>query len=189
MSGSDEIHARGVIRNTRDYVTSRLRLRDWDYRLPGPYFVTLCTHNRTALFGWISDSEMTGTPAGELLRDTWRRIPIRYPNAVLDSFVVMPNHVHGIIRLDTDERGEILPNAPNLSDVIRWFKIQTTVRYGDGVREQDWPRYHGNLWQSGFMDHIIRTEHALTRLRDYIESNPARWEDDLFHPDASKPTM
>lgn len=178
-----------VSRNTREAITSRLRLRDWDYRLPGPYFVTLYTHDRLALFGSVTDSEMHRNPSGHMLRTIWQRIPDRYPNAVLDGFVVMPNHVHGIIMLDTDERGELVPDAPVLSDVVRWFKIQTTMKYGDGVKESGWPRYQDKLWQSGFMDHIIQTDAALTRLQDYIECNPALWEDDTYHHDAKQPVM
>lgn len=124
-----------------------------------------------------------------MLLDVWSEIPHRYPNAMLDSFVAMPNHVHGIITLETDENGNIPDNAPSLSDVIRWFKIQSTVKYGDGVKQAHWPRYQGRLWQPGFMDHIIRTESAMERLRTYIEANPAMWEDDTFHPDAKKPAM
>jgi putative transposase len=174
-------------RNKRESVTSRLRLRYWDYRLPGPYFVTLCTHGRAAVFGSVSESVMHRTPAGDMLLDVWHRIPDRYTNATLDGFVVMPNHVHGILTLETDEHGEILPGAPDLSDVIRWFKIQTTMKYGDGVKTEGWSRYESRLWQPGFMDHIIRTKSALARLREYIDANPALWEDDTFHPDAKTP--
>jgi putative transposase len=139
-----------VSRNKRDALTSRLRLRGWDYRLPGPYFVTLCTQGRTAIFGSVSDSVMYRTPAGNMLLEVWHRIPDRYPNATLGGFVVMPNHIHGIITLETNEWGEICPDAPSLSDVIRWFKIQTTMKYRDGVKENGWPRYDGRLWQPGF---------------------------------------
>lgn len=127
--------------------------------------------------------------AGDMLWDVWHRIPDRYPNVIIDSFVVMPNHTHGILTLGTDERGDIPANAPSLSDVIRWFKIQSTMKYGDGSREAGWPRYRGKLWQPGFIDHIIRTETAMTRLRDYIEANPSLWEDDSFHPDAKQPAL
>jgi REP element-mobilizing transposase RayT len=164
-----------------------LRLREWDYRLPGPYFVTLCTQGRLGLFGQVSDSEMARNPAGNMIQTVWDRIPTRYPNALLDDLVVMPNHIHGIITLETDDQGEFVEDAPVLSDVVRWFKIQTTMKYGDGVKASGWPRYQEKLWQPGFMNHIIRTDAALNRLRYYIASNPALWEDDTFHPDAKQP--
>lgn len=180
--------SRFTSKNNREAITSRLRLRDWDYRLPGPYFVTVLTNGRTALFGSVSDSTMALNPAGEMLDVLWHRIPDRYPNVVLDGFVVMPNHIHGIVTLDTDELGDVLPDAPSLSDVIRWFKIQSTMKYGDGVKGSGWPGYRDRLWQPGFMDHIIRNEHEMARLLDYIDANPSLWENDTFHSDANRPS-
>jgi putative transposase len=174
-------------RNRREAVTSRLRLRDYDYRQPGSYFITICTHDRLALFGHVAESVMTLNPAGTMLHEVWSRIPGRYPTVVLDHFVVMPNHIHGIICLEPDLSGNMDDRAPSLSDVVRWFKIQSTMKYGDGVKIGGWTQYRGRLWQPGFMDHIIRSENALGRLRGYIESNPALWEDDTFHPDAKRP--
>jgi putative transposase len=176
---------RPLARNDREHVTSRLRLREHDYRLPGPYFVTACTQNRVPLYGRVSEGMMEATPAGDMLDQVWRAIPSRYPNVRIDGFVVMPNHIHGILTLDADENGDLIPNSPMLSDVIRWFKIQSTIKYIDGVRDHGWTRFEGKLWQPGFMDHIIRSEAALTKLRAYIENNPAMWEDDTFHPDAN----
>lgn len=122
-----------------------------------------------------------------MVQTVWTRIPDRYPNAALDGVVVMPNHLHGIIRLEPGQNGEPIPDAPSLSDIVRWFKIQTSMKYGDGVRNQRWPRYTGHLWQSGYMNHVIRSESTLLRLQNYMESNPALWEDDTFHPDAKRP--
>ncbi len=180
---------RSRTRNARDHVTSRLRLREWNSRLPGPYFITLCVHDRVSLFGTVSDSMMGRNPAGNMLVDVWSGIPSRYHNAALDAFVVMPNLVHCFVSLDADENGGVSRDAPSLSDIVRWFEIQSTMKYGDGVKLDTWPTYQGRLWQQGCMDHIIRTESALERLRTYIEANPATWEDDTFHPDAKTPAM
>lgn len=66
-----------------------------------------------------------------------------------------------------------------------WFKTRTAVAYGDGFRGLGWPPYEDKLWQSGFMDLIIRSEQALQRLRQYIENNPSQWDGDALHPTSS----
>lgn len=103
----------------------------------------------------------------------------------LDAHVVMPNHVHGIVILHSSGEGEMLTNGPSLVDVVHWLKTRTTVAYGDGVRANDWPQYNGRLWQSGFMDHIIRSEKALERLRQYMENNPSQWKQDVLNTEMS----
>ena len=76
-----------------------IRLRGYDYTRPGAYFVTICTHNRECLFGKIIDGEMVLNHAGQMVLDVWNEIPKYYPGIVIDAFQIMPNHIHGIIKI------------------------------------------------------------------------------------------
>ena len=170
-------------RHTRDSVTSRLRLRDYDYSLPGTYFVTICTARRACLFGDMVDGQIILNPAGVMIDSWWHSIRWRFPEELLGEMVVMPNHVHGIVSLGTDPQRQ--DNRPSLSDIVHWFKTKTTNDYGLGVRTDHWQPYAGKLWQPGYNDRIIRTEAALERIRTYIVANPSRWDKDDENPNNS----
>lgn len=149
------------------------RLKDFDYSQPGWYFVTICTKNRINHFGEIRNDKMILNEFGRGVDDIWLKIPMHYPNAELDEFIIMPNHVHGIIIIDyknnyaRDEN--IRPHhKTNLSNVIKGFKI--------GV--QNWCRnnnYSHFKWQRSFHDRIIRNENELYYIRRYIKFNPLKW--------------
>jgi len=150
------------------------RLQGYDYAQAGAYFVTICTQHRHCLFGSIKDGVMSLNPAGEMIVLWWGRIPERFPNAEIDYFVVMPNHVHGIVVLDG--------SAPSgLSDAVGWFKTMTTNAYIHGVKEQEWTAFDGQFWQRSYHDHIIRNEPDLNRIREYVMINPARWDEDTLY--------
>jgi REP element-mobilizing transposase RayT len=171
-----------VSRNTRQAITSRLRLRDHNYREPGAYFLTLCLNNGHCLLGSISDSIMALSPAGAMVASSWELIPQRHPTADLLGYVIMPNHMHGIVILNADQQGNIPEDGPSLSDVVQSFKQRTLRAWSKGVTEDGWPRYDGKLWQTGYMEHVIRNDREMERLTRYIDSNVALWEDDTFHP-------
>jgi REP element-mobilizing transposase RayT len=103
---------------------------------------------------------------------TWIAIPDQFDPVLVDDFVVMPDHVHGLISIDCDE---VPSGSMSLSEVIGWFKGKTTHLYGKGVADRGWPRYRGHLWQPRFHDHIIRDERDYESRVKYIEGNPARW--------------
>lgn len=166
----------------RDAVTSRLRLRGYDYATPGAYVVTLCTERRVCLFGDVADDEMRLSAAGQVIESWWGSIPRRFPRVELDVMIVMPNHVHGVIMILSTDPLEIDPSTPKLSQIMRWFKTRTTNDYILGVRTEGWPRYPGKLWQTGFYDHIVRDEPTLERIRSYIAANPSRWPWDEENP-------
>jgi putative transposase len=169
-------------RNSREAITSRLRLRGHDYREPGSYFITVCAEHRQCLFGSIHESEFTLSDAGHMVSACWERMSERFPTVSLDGYVIMPNHLHGIITLLSDDNGDIPEDAPSLSDTIHWFKLRTIRQYAAGVKREGWLPYEGRLWQGGFMDHVIRNDREMNRLQGYIENNVALWEDDTFHP-------
>jgi putative transposase len=171
------------------YRVESARLPAWDYSTPGSYFVTIVVRWRQCLLGDVRDRRVVLSPLGEMAERLWQEIPLRCPNASVDAFVVMPNHVHGIIRLENpagagrDVRTNIstgnLPNAGffamispprgSLGVVVRTYKAGVTTwacRQG----------YAGFAWQERFYDHIIRDDADLHRIRSYVADNPGRWE-------------
>ena len=174
------------------------RLRTHDYWSEGPYFVTLCTQGRVCLFGEVQDGVLSPSAAGRMVGEAWQEIPKVCAGVVTDAFVVMPNHVHGILYLDqappgdgqepyegtsnVDERADPA-ERPTLGDIIRRLKTWTTRQYSDGVRDGRWPSFERWVWQRNYYDSVIRSSEGLLRVRAYIRMNPRNWEEDGEHPD------
>lgn len=152
-----------------------LRAPSWDYTQPASYMVTICVHDRLHLLGSIGEDGPVLSAAGHMVEEMWRDIPSGFPTIALDAFVVMPNHLHGILHL----HHELADTEPcSLADVLKWFKGATTRRYSTGVTEFAWPRYRDRFWQRNYYETIIRDETMLDRFRRYIENNPANWQRD-----------
>ena len=185
-----------------------IRMPGFDYTQPGAYFVTICTQNRDCLLGQIVNGEMQSNDAGRMVQSVWDTLPQHYPGADIDAFVVLPNHIHGIIILtgpipaapvgagpracpdptqphDTDgqPRGVAPTKGMSLPDVVHRFKSLTTARYRHGVYERGWQPFPRRLWQRSYYEHVVRSERALQRIREYILNNPARWDTDIENPD------
>ena len=166
------------------YRIESIRLKEWDYRNSGYYFVTICTKNREPYFGHIVKGNMILSPVGEIAAQCWREIPKHHAGVQLDEFVIMPNHAHGIVVIcspvgtlhATSPQGkstmsEISPKAGSLGVIIRSYKSAVTRLAGlAGFKEF--------AWQSRYHDHIIRDERSLHRIRHYLVNNPAKWESD-----------
>jgi len=155
------------------------RARGFDYREPGPYFVSICTQHRVHQFGQVVDNRMQLDAAGIMVHEFWQQIPSRFPGVILDVFMVMPNHLHALITLNVPELPG-LDGAVALSDIIGWFKTQTTRRYIQGVRTDGWSPFDGHLWQRSYHDEIVRTERGMQYLRGYILDNPRKWLEDAL---------
>lgn len=167
MSYNPDIHHRRSI-----------RLKGYDYSKAGAYFVTICIHQRLPLLGEIENGAIALTPAGEMVQTIWNEIPSHYLNVGLDAFVVMPNHVHGILILESNCN----QSSMTLGDVVHRFKSFTTTKYRYGVNQKQWQPFVGRLWQRNYYEHIIRNEESCDRLRQYITNNPLSWESDRLHP-------
>lgn len=135
----------------------------------GAYFVTVCTLGKACLFGRVREGTVTLSRLGRLVQDEWRRIPMRWPHVELDDFVVMPNHLHGIVWLV--RAGQ----APPLHRVVGAFKAGTSRL----ARRR--------LWQRSFHDRIIRDEDELRAKRQYIADNPVKWATDPENPKRRPP--
>lgn len=177
-----------------------IRLKGYDYSRVGAYFVTVVTQGRECLFGQVMDGEMRLNDAGRMVQAVWNQLPVFYPGVQTDAFIVMPNHIHGIIVLtghpvgagpracpDNVPQGTGQPQgvAPTLSfpDVVHRFKTMTTKRYADGVKTMGWQPFVGRLWQRNYYEHIIRNDGSLNHIREYIANNPLGWESDRENPD------
>lgn len=160
----------------------RLRLPEYDYRIGGYYYVTLCTQNRQCLFGRVENGNMILNDVGEMIHKIWLEIGNKYDGFENDLFVVMPNHLHGILIID--ERGPARGPAPTLSlpDVMRNFKSLTTTYYIRGIEENIFEPFEKKLWQRSYYEHIIRKNESLDKIRHYIVDNPRKWGEDRENP-------
>ena len=164
-----------------------IRLRGYDYSQEGAYFVTLCAYNRDSLFGDIVDGEMELNELGMMATNEWKQLGQRFVSVRLDSSVVMPNHIHGIIRLVqilTVGAGLALPGnrgaasgAPTLGDVIRTFKSISAIRINRLLSRTGQP-----VWQRNYYEHVIRNEKSLRAIRHYVRMNPSNWASDPENP-------
>jgi putative transposase len=170
-----------------------IRLANYDYSSSGLYFVTLCTHDRAVLFGEISSGQPLLNAIGQMAEFWWKRLPEKFPGLLLEEFVVMPNHLHGLLALtNLPEAGRPghpaapLPQVqpPALSRVLQWFKTMTTNANFRGVRQAGWPVVRGKLWQRTYYEHIVRSSGAAHRIAAYILENPERWAVDVENPEA-----
>jgi putative transposase len=191
-------------KNNRPPHRRSIRLKGYDYSLPGLYYITLCTKNREHLFGTIENNEILLNDAGRIARDEWARSPDIRHEIDLHEFVVMPNHMHGIvgIRCDANDdcRGD-RPVAPTDNPVTRTMPV---ARANDARPCGPAPKSIGSfiagykssvtkkinvmrntpgvpVWQRNYYEHIIRDEESCERIAEYIISNPVNWrEDDYF---------
>jgi REP element-mobilizing transposase RayT len=178
------------------YHRRSIRLKGYDYAQAGAYFVTLCTQERACLFGEVVDGEMRLDAGRQIVRQCWAEIPIHFPRVALDAFVVMPNHVHGIIILTDDMKvgarhAEVgarhavpqqterfgQPVAGSIPTVIRSLKSAVAYRLNALRGTPDTP-----VWQRNYYEHIIRNERALIAIRAYILKNPIQWAVDCENP-------
>jgi REP element-mobilizing transposase RayT len=183
-----------------------IRLKGYDYSQPGYYFVTICVQDRISLFGACSNGVMQLSAAGEMIVRLLLSLIERFPTIKIESFVVMPNHIHFIIEFvgavgatlvvaqdstnaqDAQDRAGTRPaptKVPTLGVVVGAFKSITTHQYTIGVEEDGWPMFNGRLWQRNYYEHIIRNGRALNAIREYINNNPLLWEQDVYHPHAA----
>lgn len=165
-----------------------IRLQGYDYSRAGAYFVTICTQDGECLFGEIGDGAMRLNDAGKIVAAEWLNTAEIRAEIELDEWVIMPNHVHGILVISG--RGDrpvhkgdrpVAPTGPkarSIGAVMAGFKSVVTKRVNELRRTPG-----AKLWQRNYWEHIVRDEIDLHRIREYISNNPGRWEmDKLYRP-------
>ena len=157
-----------------------LRLPDWDYTQPAMYHITICIADHGHRLGAVADSTCVLSDAGRMVENHLIAIPERFPSVGIDSYSIMPNHLHIIIEMNLELFDGV---GTDLSQPIQAFKSLSTRDYSAGVREKGWPPYQGILWQKRYFETIIRNERALERHRRYIAANAANWwrDPEAFH--------
>lgn len=165
---------------SRSRERKRNRMCGFDYSGSGYYFVTICTQNQELFFGDVKNGKMILNNCGIIANKCWRDLPNHYWNCKLDEFVIMPNHVHGIIVINNDIRRERFETVPyNLSEMIRGFKTFSSRRINESQLQNIIFRFK---WQKSFYDHIIRNQKSLNNIRKYIKNNPINWDLDRNNP-------
>jgi putative transposase len=171
------------------YRIASARLKGWDYRSAGYYFVTICTQNRQHFFGEVLDGAVHLSPLGEIAAQFWAEIPSHHAGVGLEEFVIMPHHMHGIIvivasaavetlhatSLRDPKMSAISPKAGSLGVIVRSYKSAVSHWAGlNGMASFE--------WQPRFYDHIIHDEKSFNQIRQYISNNPSQWESDRENP-------
>ncbi len=177
MDKSDLYKAKYWIKSTR--------LKEWDYSSLGYYFITICAKNHECVFGEILEGEMILSKIGEIVAEEWQKIEQIRPNIKLDEWIIMPNHLHGIIIIRDETKNDtsvettrrvvstLKPNS--LGSIIGQFKSVSTKR----IHAMGYNKF---AWQPRFYDHIIRNEKSLEKIREYIHFNPLKWDIDENNP-------
>lgn len=186
------------------YRVASARHSQWDYAAPGWYFVTLCTRNYACVLGKIVRDMMVLSPAGRIVSEEWQRTAEVRPYVVLDAFVVMPNHLHGLIGIDSTTPAARQDDAS--ADTDRSVETpRRGVSTGSSSKTNNRARLHPHslgaiigqfksvctkrirrdgyndfAWQPRFHDHVVRSEQAFQRIRRYILENPTRWQRDCY---------
>ena len=180
-----------------------IRLKGYDYAQAGLYFITICCENRICRFGNIENGEMILNEYGKIAHHEWVKLSERFPNFELDAFQIMPNHIHGIIVLNTvgatlavaqndektqndiiaqndenDIRAGVNP-APTLFDVVGAYKSLVANGCLEIYKTRNETR--GKLWQRNYYEHIIRDEQSYQKISNYIINNPVNWAEDKFY--------
>ncbi|HEX2394360.1 MAG TPA: transposase [Bacteroidales bacterium] len=156
------------------------RLQNWDYGQNGDYYVTICTHGMETFFGKVISKEMILNSMGRIAFDCWQSIPDHFGFVILDTFIIMPNHIHGIITINKSapyNENNIVPRSRNqgkntLSSIIGSYKSAVTKSIRKTVFMFS--------WQPRFYDHVIHHSDSYLRIKKYIEDNPQNWEKDKY---------
>jgi putative transposase len=178
-----------------------IRLRVYDYSQPGMYYVTLCAHGKKCVFGEAIGGCVGLSVVGDVVRQCWQQIPDHFPHVELDEYVIMPNHIHGILVVKQAEgRGECEtsrhfrqkrawhakplqeaqfghPMSRTIGTIMGSFKSATTKEVRRKTGETDMM-----LWQRNYYEHIIKSQSGLDHIRRYIAENPANWGADEENP-------
>lgn len=180
--------------NPKVHHRQSIRLRRYDYSQPGWYFITICAYERRMIFGDIVDGQIILNGTGKIVEKYWREITSSYYQINLHDFVIMPNHLHGIIRLVRAQfiapNLDVAPNsdiafelnqgainrAPTVGEIVRGFKARCTWAINKNSDMRGVP-----VWQRNYHEHIIRSQEAYSAITEYVRTNPQRWQEDTYH--------
>jgi REP element-mobilizing transposase RayT len=154
-----------------------MRLKNYDYRRGGAYFITICNQNRVSLWGEIIDNEMVLNEAGFMVQKWIGKIENKFKNMFIDGMVIMPNHLHFVLIIDELEEKNEIP----IAQVVQWFKAMTSNEYIREVKRGNYPPFNRRIWQRNYYENIIRNETSYNEIQRYMQENPQRWEEDVLY--------
>ena len=164
-----------------------IRLKEYDYSQPGEYFVTICTYNHECTLGEIANGQMRLNEIGKIVQEEWLRTLNIRTGIELDVYVIMPNHIHGIIvikeelpisHVGTHSCASLQRKPRSLGSIIAGFKSAATKRINELLHAPSFP-----VWQRRFYDRVIRNENELNNIRNYIHNNVIQWAIKRDDPD------
>jgi REP element-mobilizing transposase RayT len=176
--------------NPTEHHRHSIRLKGYDYSRPGAYFITICTYRREMFLDF--------EPIRQIVPFWWDKLSEKFEGIDTDEFVIMPNHVRGIIFIVgvdpcvypnlvgadpcvyPKQKGE--HTGSPLHRIVQWFKTMPTNNYIRGAKEEGRKPFHDKFWQRNYYEHIIRNEEELNRIREYIPINPLKWQFDRENP-------
>ena len=184
-----------MIKYHNKYRIPSARLENWDYGANGAYFITICIKDRLHYFGEVANNNMLMNEAGQLAMQYWVEIPKHFSYVELGNFIIMPNHIHGILIINKtadyvrEDNSYVVVDAPpktggfagdnspmlndNISRILRWYKGRSAFEIHKINNQFNWqPRFH---------DHIIRNAQSFEIIQNYIETNPQNWGKDKFY--------
>lgn len=158
----------------------QIRLKDYDYSQNGYYFVTICTHNRQNLFGVVDNGKTILNEIGRIVDFTWNDL-INHNDIKLHQYVIMPDHIHGIIEICRMEQSVIVSQKSDyhfgIPEIIRQFKTFSSKRVNEFLNQNGCEPFRaGKLWQKSYFEHIIRDENDYISKAEYILNNPLNWK-------------
>lgn len=172
------------------YRVATTRLSDWDYSREGMYYVTICTKDRSCCLGEIKDDRVYLSEIGKIIFDEWLKTPKLRPNVFLDDFIIMPNHIHGIIVIKDEpdvvetqssaslrkgNKNTFGPQIRNLASIVRGVKAASKNRINS--------KFNNDFqWQPRYYEHIIKNDEDYARIKEYIANNPINWQNDRNNP-------
>lgn len=180
------------------YHRRSIRLHGFDYSQAGYYFVTVCTQNQAHIFGRINNKEMICNTFGKIIDSKIDELK-KYNNVDVDTYCIMPKHVHLIIHIvgagprACPEHKHVFPNTyvlgatqgspptksnPTIGEYIKRFKTLSTKIYIENIKDNNWPRFDKRIWQRNYYERIIRDEEEYNTIRQYIQNNPLNWDGD-----------
>ena len=183
--------------NPKNYHRHSIRLKEYDYSQPCWYYVTICTYNKKCLFVQILNNKMILNEFGKIVEEEWLRTKVIRKNIDLDYYVIMPNHLHGIIiienkiiiqsdvgvncnshlHIDEIKRNKLISTIQIIGAIIRGLKGSVTKKINEQRNTPSLP-----VWQRNYYEHILRNEMDLYCTRNYIQNNPLKWKlDELFN--------
>lgn len=194
--------------NPKFHHRKSIRLKEYDYTNPNWYYITICTHNKEHLFGSVVNNKMKLNEYGKIAEEEWLKTKEIRKNIDLDYYVIMPNHIHGIIIIEYNENVRATRwVAPN-NDLIIPIDAKENGEIKRGASQRLAPTIQSNslgsiigqfksvytkrikkigvmntrpIWQRNYFEHIIRSDNDLHRIRKYIELNPLKWQLDEYY--------